>query len=113
MPTDARPTSESDPFQPVGKILDQDGQDVSARDRSDDGTIIIRRNREIGHNYHFGSLPRMPWHKVECPKCRGRGIIPIKGAEEYSNYCDLCEAEGKVKSSVSKRYLRELIKLGN
>lgn len=107
MPVDTKPTSESDPFQPAGTILDQEGKDVSARDRSDDGTIIIRRNREIGHNYWFGSLPAMPWHKVTCPKCKGRGSIPINRAEEYTRYCDLCEAEGEVKASVRKRYLKE------
>ncbi len=106
MPIDRKPTSESDPFQPAGLVIDQEGKDVSARDRSDDGTIIIRRNREVGHNYFFGSLPQLPWHKVTCPKCNGRTTVPIEGAEEYTRYCDLCEAEGEVKSLVSRKYLK-------
>ena len=107
MPTTNKPISESDPFQPSGMILDQDGKDVSARDRSNDGTIIIRRNREVGHNYFFGSLPQLPWHKVECPKCEGRTTVPIEGSEVYTRYCDLCEGQGEVKSSVSKKYLKQ------
>ena len=96
--------SESDPFQPTGKILAPDGTDVSDRDRSDDGTIVIRRNREVGHNYFFGNWPTLPWHKVECPKCRGRGTVPIEESPEYTRYCDLCEASGKVKEAVRKKF---------
>ena len=107
MPT--RPTSESDPFQPVGKILDQDGKDVSARDRSDDGTIIIRRNREVGHNYFFGSLPQLPWHKITCPQCNGRRTVPIPGDLGYYRYCELCEGQGEVKSFVGRKYVKRLI----
>ena len=88
MPIDTKPTSESDPFQPVGKILDQDGGDVSARDRSDDGTIIIRRNREIGHNYTFGQFPLAPWKRpTEIRLTQGRvAIVEARDFERLSKW---------------------------
>ena len=59
--------------------------------------------------------------KVECPKCNGSGTIPANDidsfpfispqdyAQDFSYFiiCDLCNGEGKVKSSVSKKYSKE------
>lgn len=49
----------------TGKVLRPNGSDVSDRDRSKDGTIIVRRGREEGHNYFFGSIPEMPWVRMK------------------------------------------------
>lgn len=100
---------------PDGKIIRSDGTDVSNRDRSKDGTIILRRGREAGHNYFFGGW-RLPWHLVDCPKCGGRGLVTLGEWDEDGDgqidadivtRCDLCLGVGEVKQAEAKRYLRE------
>jgi hypothetical protein len=97
--------------QPKGKILKPDGTDVSDRDRSDDGTIIVRKNREPGHNYFFGQNPDLSNMKTDCPKCGGCGFVTSFGKIETMPviddvHCDLCDGKGRVKVSVRKKYLR-------
>lgn len=87
---------------PIGKIVDKDGKDVSSRDRTGDGTIVVRRGLEKGHNYKFGSLPAMPWHMVECPQCGGLGMIDGPGID-----CDLCDREGEVRYFRAKKYIKD------
>lgn len=89
---------------PIGKIVDKDGKDVSARDRTGDGTIVVRRGLEKGHNYKFGQMPPMPWHMAECPKCEGHGTM-----ESLHTWlrCDLCYGEGEVRYFRAKKYIKD------
>ena len=88
---------------PTGKIVRPDGTDVSSRDRSDDGAIILRRGLEAGHNYKFGNWPMMPWKFCQCPKCNGTGEIVM----ENSRDCDLCYASGETMVWKAKAWLKE------
>jgi hypothetical protein len=98
--------------QPAGKILKPDGTDVSGRDRSDDGTIIIRKKREPGHDYFFGRLPAMPWHKVDCPNCEGYGFVIIGGKVDGvvvmdDVICDVCNGNRKITVKKKREFENE------
>lgn len=69
---------------PKGKILRPDGTDVSTRDRSDDGAIILRRGVEKGHNYVFGSFPLAPWKEpMEVRLSGSSGKVAIVERQDY------------------------------
>ena len=109
---------------PAGKIIRPDGTDVSNRDRSDDGAIILRRGVEKGHTYKFGRWPTMPWKLLECPKCLGQGTTSIQrmitkdmaidaGEPEMEGQpipeeidCDLCDGECEVMAWRATRWLK-------
>ena len=90
---------------PVGKVLKPDGTDVSKRDRSDDGAIILRRGVEKGHNFKFGSWSDMPWKFMQCPKCNGTGEI-VHEDMESSRDCDLCCASGETMVWKAKKWMK-------